>query len=98
MEFKIGEDRKLVWKKREIQIHKLHTAKTSTISHKKGDRFWKSYAYCSTINGALRVLYREGLANNPAVGVDKCIQAAYDEFKKLDEAIMPYGFKVVEKI
>jgi len=93
MEMQISDTKKLVWTKREIQIHKHEK-----IRNEPEEYVWKSYAYCDTINGALRVLYREGLANNPAEGVDKCMQAAYDEFKKLEEAIMPYGFKVVEKI
>jgi len=97
MEVQISDTRKLVWKKREIQIHKLCTAKTDTVDHKEGEEYWKSYSYCATINGALRVLLAEGLANNSAKGVDECIEAVYDECRKLEEVINKCNFTTEER-
>ena len=92
MEIPISDTRKLVWTRREIQIHKYIKVRREPEQYG-----WKSYSYHYTINGALRTLYREGLAKNPAMGVDECMQACYDEFKLLEKAIMPYNFTVVEE-
>jgi len=97
MEVQISDTRKLVWKKREIQIHRHCVAKSDTTKHKEGEEYWEPYSYCATINGASRVLLAEGLADNPAEGVDKCTQAVYDECRKLEEVINKCNFTTEER-